>query len=218
VIVQGMFPVVLAGMVAGGAMAANEAAPWENEIRAFEVRDRSNPPPRNGIVFVGSSSIAMWDLAASFPGLPVINRGFGGSQLADSTMYAGRIVIPYHPRTVVLYAGDNDIAAGKTPEQVAADFAGFLKVVRAGLPDAWILFLSIKPCPQRWALYDRVKKANKLIRAQARKARHVHYVDVGTALLGKDGLPRPELYQADGLHLSAEGYMFWSSIVALELK
>ncbi len=209
---------VLAGAVVATALASSEAAPWENEIRAFEAKDRAAPPPRNGIVFVGSSSIVMWDLAASFPGLPVINRGFGGSQLADSTLYAGRIVIPYKPRLVVLYAGDNDIAANRSPEQVAKDFGGFVRVVQAGLPDARIIFLSIKPSPQRWALYPKVQKANALIQARIRKGKRMKYVDVGTGLLGRDGTPRPELFQADGLHLNADGYRTWTEVVARELR
>src|SRR5690242_4123501 len=98
---------------------------WEKDIAAFEKSDRDRPPPKNAVLFVGSSSIRLWDLAKSFPDVPTINRGFGGSQLADSVHFAPRIVLPYEPRVVVLYAGDNDLAAGKTPEQVHADFRAF---------------------------------------------------------------------------------------------
>lgn len=208
----------LACLLAGVAAAANEAAPWDSEIRAFEVRDRTNPPPRNGIVFVGSSSIKMWDLAASFPNDVVINRGFGGSQLSDATLYAGRIVIPYHPRLIVLYAGDNDIAANKKPEQVAHDFAGFVSVIRGGLPKTPVIFLAIKPSPARWALYGQMQKANALIKTRIKKGPLLKYLEVGTPLLGKDGAPRPDLYQADGLHLSAAGYAIWAGIIEKELR
>src|SRR6516164_10408221 len=95
---------------------------WEKDIAAFERRDRDKPPPKNAVLFVGSSSIRLWDLPKSFAGVEVINRGFGGSHLADVVHFAPRIVLPYEPRLIVLYAGDNDIAAGKTPERVHADF------------------------------------------------------------------------------------------------
>jgi hypothetical protein len=126
-------------------------ARWEKDVAAFEKQDRDSPPPRNAVLFVGSSTIRMWDLKKSFPETEAINRGFGGSQLADAAHFAPRIVVKYEPRLVVLYAGDNDIAAGKSPEQVAADFGSFVETVRKGLPMARVLFLSIKPSPRRWA-------------------------------------------------------------------
>jgi lysophospholipase L1-like esterase len=191
---------------------------WEKEIAAFEQRDRDKPLPKNAVVFVGSSSIRLWDLSKSFPGIETINRGFGGSQLADSAHFAPRVVVKYEPRLVVLYAGDNDLAAGKTPEQVADDFRTFVRTVREGLPKVRIVFLSIKPSIQRWKLVDRGRRANDLIEAGCKQEEGLVYVDVGTPLLGEDGKPRRELFRDDGLHLNEKGYEVWASIVKPYLK
>jgi lysophospholipase L1-like esterase len=125
---------------------------WESAIRAFEEQDRREPPPTGTNVFVGSSSIRLWKLADSFPDHAFVNRGFGGSHLADSVRHADRIVTPYKPRVVVVYAGDNDLAAGKSPETVRDDYRQFVDRVRTKLPDATIVYISIKPahCAGSW--------------------------------------------------------------------
>jgi lysophospholipase L1-like esterase len=192
---------------------APAAGRWDRAIAAFESQDRVKPPPKNGIVFVGSSSIRFWDLPKSFPGLDVINRGFGGSELADSVHYAPRIVLPYEPRVVVLYAGDNDLAFGKSPERVAADFRAFVKVVHGKLPKTGIVFLSIKPSPLRWRLADKMKDANARIEAYCKTDEQLRYVDAATPLLDPDGRPRPELFAKDGLHLNAKGYERWAAVL-----
>lgn len=189
-------------------------APFDKEIRAFEVADAKQPPPRNAVLFVGSSSIRLWStLAQDFPDFPVINRGFGGSEIADSTRYADRIVIPYHPRRIVMYAGDNDIAKGKSPQQVAEDFRAFVEKVRAALPDVPISYICIKPSPQRWKLVDKIKQANHLIDQYAATQKNIDYIDVFAPMLGPDGTPRKELFRDDGLHLNHEGYELWTSII-----
>jgi lysophospholipase L1-like esterase len=191
---------------------------WEKAIAAFEKQDQQKPPPKDAVLFVGSSSIRRWDLSKSFPELDVINRGFGGSQLADSSHFAPRIVLKYEPRVVVLYAGDNDLAAGKSPEQVQADFQAFVRTVQKGLPKARIIFLSIKPSPLRRGLMDRMRKANALIEADCKKGERLLYVDVFTPMLGDDGKPRRELFINDGLHLNEKGYALWASILKPHLK
>jgi lysophospholipase L1-like esterase len=206
----------VAGLAGAGPLAAGEekkGSPWEAAIRRFEEQDRKQPPPQGGVLFVGSSSIRLWDLAKSFPGLPVLNRGFGGSQLADAVQFAPRIVLPHKPRVVVLYAGDNDIASGRTPEQVFEDYRRFVAVVHAGLPAARILFLAIKPSFARWRLVDRMRAANRLIQEHATTDPRLGFVDVHTPMLGADGQPRRELFQPDGLHLSAQGYELWASLL-----
>lgn len=211
--------VALLGLAAALAAAQNAGADkWEKEIAAFEAQDKQSPPPKDGIVFVGSSSIRRWNLARSFPDLPVINRGFGGSQLADSANYAARIVIPYRPKTVVLYAGDNDLPSGKSPQQVADDFGAFVKTVRGGLPEAKILFLAIKPSPSRWKFYDQQRQANALIRRQCEAGKNLAFVDVAAPMLGSDGQPQRDLFVADQLHLSDAGYELWAKILMPHLK
>lgn len=200
---------------ASTAAAPAMAAAFAPEIAAFEAADRASPPPVGGIVFVGSSSVRMWpDVAGDFPGLPVLNRGFGGSTLPDVIHYAPRIVLPYRPRTVVLYAGDNDIAAGRTPEQVAADYGTFVGLVRRSLPTARVVWISIKPSPSRWTLADAMRRANALVAQAMRGDTLAAYVDVFTPMLGADGRPRPELYQSDSLHMTAAGYAIWRARVA----
>jgi len=191
---------------------------WEPNIRAFEEKDRANPPRPGGIVFVGSSTIVGWNLAKHFPDLPAINRGFGGSQMADAARYADRIVIPYKPRLVVLYSGDNDIAAGKGPEQVAADFRALLGKVRAALPETTVVFIPIKPSIARWKLVDKMRRANTLISRAMQQDPKCVYANIEWELLGPDGKPRKELFKQDGLHLSERGYTVWSRALRPHLE
>ncbi len=193
-------------------------ARWEKEITAFERKDKEKAPPKNAVLFVGSSSIRLWDLAKSFPGMTTINRGFGGSQLADSVHFAPRIVLKYEPRIIVLYAGDNDIAAGKTPKQVHADFQAFVQTVHKTLPKTLIVFLPIKPSLRRWGLIEPIRKANALIETECEKDKRLLYIDVATPILGKDGKPRPELFAKDGLHLNEKGYALWAAILKPRLE
>ncbi len=202
------------------APAAQFPAPdrWEKDIAAFEAADKAAAPPRNAILFVGSSSIRLWDLPRSFPKLPAINRGFGGSFVSDSVYFAPRIVLPYEPPIIVLYAGDNDLAAGKSPETVRDDYLAFVKLVHQRLPATRIVYLPIKPSIQRWNLIDKIREANKLIAAAAANDRRLAFVDIEPAMLGEDGKPRPELLVADGLHLSAEGYALWAALLSPHLR
>jgi lysophospholipase L1-like esterase len=200
---------------------AEDAArkPFEPEIRRLEAADRTNPPPQNAILFIGSSGIRFWTtLQKDFPDFPVINRGFGGSHISDSVYYADRIVIPYKPRLIVFRAGINDIHAGKTPEQVLHDFDAFVQKVRAKLPKVRIAFLSINPSLKYWNLIATERKANELVKAYIAAGENLEYIDISTAMLGADGKPRPELYVKDGLHNTAEGYRLWTSLVRPHLQ
>lgn len=191
---------------------------WESEIRAFEASDRTNPPPTGAVLFIGSSSIRLWkSLAQDFPGFKVLNRGFGGSQITDSTAFADRIVLPYKPKVIVLYAGDNDIAAGKSQEQVLADFKAFVHKVRGGLPRARIVFLSIKPSPSRWQFAEKIRAANELVENFCKRGKRLTYIDVFNPMLGGDGRPRAELFGEDKLHMNARGYALWTAIIGPRL-
>lgn len=147
--------------------------------------------------------------------LDVVNRGFGGSQIAEVNEYAPRIVLPYRPRAVVLYAGDNDLAgrSPKSPEQVFGDFQQFVKIVHAQLPETWIYFISIKPSIQRWGNWPNFKRANEMIASFIRTQPRAEFIDVGEAMLDGQGQPRRELFREDGLHMNARGYAVWTSIV-----
>jgi parallel beta-helix repeat protein len=198
---------------------SSRAPNWEQAILAFEAADKKNPPPQGAVLFIGSSGIVLWrTLAKDFPEHKVINRGFGGSQISDSVDYADRIVIPCKPRLIVLRAGTNDLAAGKTPERVAADFKAFVEKVRAALPEVRIVFMSLNPSPLRWANAEKEKKANQLIQDYIATQKNVGYIDSFAPMLGPDGKPRPELYAADRLHNSPEGYKLWVELVRPHLK
>jgi lysophospholipase L1-like esterase len=187
----------------------------EAEIRRFEESDRTTPPPAGGIVFVGSSSIRMWrSLESDFPGLPVLNRGFGGSTFPEAIHYLPRTVLKYKPRTVVVYEGDNDLTLDWGPRQLADDYLGFVRAVRDSLPNTKIVFISVKPSPSRWRLVDQVREANRLVRAIVARDPMQSYVDVFTPLLGPNGRPKPELFIADSLHMTPAGYAIWRAQVA----
>ncbi len=187
---------------------------WGKEIRAFEEADKTKPPPRDAILFIGSSSIRCWtNLAQAFPGHQVINRGFGGSHLSDSVAFVDRIVTPYKPKLILLYAGDNDIAAGKTPERVLSDFKAFVERIHEALPATRIAYLAIKPCPAREKFLVSVKAANHLIQQYAAGNDRLLYVDTYTPMLTKDGQPRADVYLNDGLHPNPRGYALWASIL-----
>ncbi|WP_458070685.1 SGNH/GDSL hydrolase family protein [Rhodanobacter sp. BL-MT-08] len=191
-----------------------EQTKWEPAIAAFEASDRQHPPAPGSILFIGSSSIEHWkSLAADFPELSVINRGFGGSELADSTYFADRIVAPYHPRAVVLYAGDNDLQDGHSPAQVRDDFAAFVRKVRSVDPGVPIAFVAIKPSMARQVLLPKVRETNALINAYAATQKKVTYLDVYTPMLGADGQPQRKWFGADGLHMNRTGYALWIGII-----
>lgn len=191
---------------------------WEKSIAAFEKQDQDKPPPKNAILFAGSSSTLLWKLDKSFPGMDVVNRGFGGSQIADSVHFAPRIITKLEPRIVVLYAGDNDLAVGKSPEQVRDDFQAFEKVIHKDLSKTRIAFISIKPSLARWKIFDKVQKANGLIEAVCKGDERLVYVDVVKPMLGEDGKPRPELFVKDGLHMTEKGYEIWTAALKPHLK
>lgn len=191
---------------------------FEADIRAFEAADRAKPPLLGGVVFVGSSSIKNWtDVAADFPGMLVLNRGFGGSILADVVYYADRIVLRYHPRLVVLYAGDNDLTLGRTPERVLGDYRAFVSRLRSAEPATRVVFVSIKPSPSRREYMDRARETNRRIQAEIARDSLQTYVDVFTPMLGPAGQPRPELFMADSLHMTRAGYLLWRTLLRTEI-
>lgn len=197
------------------AQASNVA--WDGDMASFAKADQTDPPARGGIEFIGSSSIRMWaSLAADFPGQPVFNRGFGGSEVRDSTWYADRIVIPYAPCKVFLYAGDNDLNSGRSPKQVRDDVVAFVQRVHKDLPDTVVDFISIKPSPSRAHLLDGINEANEMIQTALSAMPNTGYTDIHTPMLGRDGKPDPALFLQDMLHMTPAGYAIWKQ--ALEPK
>lgn len=187
---------------------------WEADIQRIEKTMREKTPPLDGVLFVGSSSIRLWKLEESFPDISVANHGFGGSQLSDSVKYFERIVSPLRPREIVVYAGDNDIAGGKSPEQVHADFLEFVGKVREQLPECRkVIYIAVKPSTKRWHLAEQMQEANRLISETCAKHDVTAFVDIWSPMLRSDGTPNPDLLVEDGLHLSVEGYELWTRLV-----
>ena len=191
---------------------------WEKEIAAYEQADRASPPPKGGLLFVGSSTIRLWrTLASDFPQHQVINRGFGGSQIADSTHFAERIIFPYAPRMILLRAGGNDIHAGKSPELVFSDFRAFVAKVHEKLPDTQIAYIALSPSIARWDEKEKGEALNRMIREYTREIAGLKYIAADSISLGPDGKPRPDLFVADKLHFSPEGYKLLVECVKLHL-
>jgi lysophospholipase L1-like esterase len=187
---------------------------WEQTLAAFAAADLKNAPPRGAVLFVGSSSIRLWDdLEEQFKDSRVLKRGFGGSRLTDCVKHLDRLVITYQPRLVMLYAGDNDLAEGGSPEEVLERVKAFADGVHGRLPDTQVTFISIKPSPARRALIQKARAANELVRAYADTHPKVDYIDVFTPMLAADGAPRAELFRNDALHLNNEGYALWRKII-----
>ena len=180
----------------------------------FAEWDTKNYVPENGIVMVGSSSIVRWNSAESFPGLPIINRGFGGSQASDIIPWVEEAVLKYDPAVVVYYAGDNDTEAGKGAEQIFEDIRTFTEAVLAHDPATQVVILSVKPSPRRWQWQSVMLDTNAMIRRYADTLPTVHYVDVATPMLGRDGQPISNLYVEDRLHMTAAGYDVWNRVLS----
>lgn len=188
--------------------------PFLQDIIKFEAADAKNPPVKGGVVFVGSSSIVLWKtLKTDFPKHNVINRGFGGSQLSDSVQYAHRIVTPYEPSMVVLFAGTNDIAAGKSAETVFADYKEFVGKVREKLPAVPIAYISISPAPSRWKHIDDIRKVNSMIENYAKSQKGLAFINTYKHMLNSEGGPKPELFVDDQLHMNEKGYVIWKDVV-----
>ena len=192
---------------------------WEKSIEAFETKDAESPPPKDAVLFVGSSSIVFWrSLAEDFAPIPVINRGFGGSQMNHLNYYRNRIVDKYKPKIIVVYEGDNDIAAGLTAGQVLEDYEDFITYVEDTLPNAKVCFIAIKPSVRREALWPTMLQVNQEIRDRAETQANLCFFDIGPPMLSETGGPRPDLFVSDGLHLNGKGYDIWAKTIRPRLS
>lgn len=182
------------------------------EVRRME-RSLSQVEPGSPrpVVFYGSSSIRLWSTLAEDLGEPgIINLGFGGSTLTDCVRYFDRLVVPRKPRSLLVYAGDNDLGMGHTEQDVVASFRKLIHKVDTQIGPIPFAFLSIKPSLARWSLIDEIRSVNATILEDLKSRPNSTYIDIFEAMLGPNGRPRPELYAEDGLHLSDAGYRVWT--------
>lgn len=193
----------------------HQSTAFEGEIRAFESSDAKNPPEKGAILFVGSSSIRMWtNLSSVFPGHRVLNRGFGGAYAVDVNYYFDRVVKKYTPSRIVYYAGDNDIAGAVQPEKILADFKEFAHRVVTEIGPIPIAYIAIKPSPSRSQWVKLQAEANRLVHELTKTQANLSYIDVWPAMTDPQGVPRPELFLADRLHMNAKGYAIWRELVS----
>ena len=187
---------------------------WEPVIQGFENADQTNPPPDNAILFTGSSSVVYWrSLAEDMAPLTVMNRGFGGSQMFELNMYRDRIVTPYKPRAVLVYEGDNDVAAGKQPAEILAEYRDFVTHLVQKLPNTDVYFIAVKPSIRRAHLWSTMVEVNEGLKSIANEFDHVRFLDTSTPMLGKEDKVDPTLLVEDELHMNANGYAVWTAVV-----
>lgn len=187
---------------------------FEAEIKAFEKQDSISFPPKGKILLVGSSSIRLWEsYQTDLQGFTIIKRGFGGSQTSDLLYFCHRIITPYQPKQIFVYEGDNDIGAGKSPQQVLADFTALVKAIREKLPESQIFFIAIKPSPSRLNLLSKQKEANQLIKNFCTKQKKMKFLDVFSPMLNAKGEPDEKYFIEDKLHMNKQGYAVWAKVL-----
>jgi len=193
-------------------LAQTTLPPFWDDIQNFKKQDSIKFPSKNQILFVGSSSFTMWtDVHNYFPGQKIINRGFGGSSLPDVIRYADKIIFPYHPKQIVIYCGENDLAASDTvtAQMVFNRFKKLFVLIRKRLPRVPIVFVSLKPSPSRVHLMPKMVGANKIIKKFLKKKPNIAFLDVYHKMLKTDGTPRDDIFKEDNLHMNAKGYTIW---------
>ncbi len=198
-----------------------QAQPFAEDIAAFKMQDSISFPPRNAILFVGSSSFTNWkDVQNYFPHFTILNRGFGGSSVSDVIRYANDIIFPYMPKQIVIYCGENDLAAvdSVTGEMVYRRFVQLFTMIRDKMPKVPVAFISLKPSPSRWYLKEKMIVANKLVKKYLRKKKNAAFIDVYHKMLNEQGTPIQEIFLEDNLHMNAKGYAIWQKIIEPYLK
>ena len=189
-----------------------------DEINAFKRQDSVAYAyaAKHPIVFAGSSSFRLWkNIDSVFAGYPVLNRGFGGSTLTDLTRYAYDIIIKYAPKQVIIYCGENDLAAADSvsAEIVFERFRKLFSIIRKELPKENIVYVSIKPSPSRIKIQPKIVEANRMIKKFLKKHTRTAFIDVYSAMLNADGSIRSELFVEDRLHMNDKGYEIWQKLI-----
>jgi len=204
-----------------GSFAQISHPPFWEDIQSFKKQDSIIAPAKKQILFVGSSSFTKWtDVQNYFPGYKIINRGFGGSSLPDVIRYADEIIIPYRPKQILIYCGENDLAASDTitAQIVFNRFKKLFVLIRKTLPRVPIVFVSLKPSPSRAHLMPKMTAANTMIKNYLSKNKSTGFVDVYHKMLKPNGKPLDNIFLEDKLHMNAEGYKIWLKAIKPYLK
>lgn len=186
----------------------------EEEVKALTSGDKSINK-KDVILFTGSSSIRGWkDMQSAFPGYNIVNRGFGGSETSDLLYYFDKLILPYKPKQIFIYEGDNDLNSGKSVEQILTTSDSLLGMIRKNVSEKVpVFFISPKPSIARWHLKEKYEHYNQQLKAWTANRKYVTYVDVWTPSLGPDGIVLKDIFLEDGLHLNSKGYAIWANAI-----
>lgn len=193
---------------------AQQQPPFWNDIQEFKKEDAFSKPPKNAILFIGSSSFTMWkDVGNYFPDKVIINRGFGGSSLKDLNYYSADLLKPYHPKQIVIYCGENDFASDPqlAPKKAFERFKYFYKTIRNYYPDIPVAYVSIKMSPSRKNLWKQFEETNSLIEKFMKRKKNAEYIDITKAMEDSSGNVRSDLFLNDMLHMKPSGYDIWKT-------
>ncbi|HRO68871.1 MAG TPA: GDSL-type esterase/lipase family protein [Chitinophagaceae bacterium] len=211
---------LLSALIYSGLVAQDSKPAFWNDIQSFKQRDSAVAPPGNAILFIGSSSFTMWkDVQQDFPSFTIINRGFGGSTLLDQLRYVRDIVYPYHPKQIIVYCGENDLAASNqtTGEDVADRFKELFQQIRKKFPKVQVTYVSMKPSPSRQMLLPKMIRGNELIKKFLATKKRTGYIDVYKEMIDDEGKPRTDIFLDDNLHMNEKGYTIWRRMIAPHL-
>jgi len=192
------------------------AQPFINEINQFRKADSLQAPPQRPILFIGSSSFTYWkDVQEYFPGRTILNRAFGGSSLTHLILYADDVIFRYQPKQIVIYCGENDLAASElvTADSVLQRFKKLFFMIREKLPATPVLYVSMKPSPSRKKLLPSIEAGNQKIKSFLTTQQKSYFLDVYSAMLTPQGAIRSEIFTADSLHMNKRGYALWQPLL-----
>lgn len=206
-------------LLAFTSLSAQNSARFQKEVQDLVAND-SAINRKDIILFTGSSSIRLWkDMASYFPEHNVLNRGFGGSQMSDLLYFSDKLILPYQPKMIFIYEGDNDIGGGKGPEEILLTADSLLSVIRENLPPATpVVFISPKPSVARWEMKSKYEHYNSKLKAWVKKQKNVAFADVWKPMLDKEGNVMPDLFVEDKLHMNKKGYDIWAKVLRKYIK
>jgi lysophospholipase L1-like esterase len=210
---------VLGVLVCCVLFATQAFAAWEKEMAAFKKMDEENPPQAGLTLFVGSSTFTVWkSMQEDMPDIPLINRGFGGSQVTDLIEHFDTVIAPYNPKQIVIYEGDNDLASSKTPELVLSNYKKLLERIREQYAQVPVTVVSVKPSEARRDVIGKMNELNQKLNVWASLTENLYYLNTFDITVNGEGKPIPEYYQKDNLHLNQAGYKAWARKIAEHIK